>query len=96
MLRVKNKDTNDISYKNSQKDGNEYLNLCITKNNHLVLNFYDHFQKSSFLIQMDLNGSIIQKNKINENTNIGIATDQNTIVCSNNFDINFYELDPIP
>lgn len=93
-LYIIDKDTNDITYKDSQKSGNEYLNLCITKNNHLVLNFYDHSQKSSFLIQMGLDASIIQKNKINGSTNIAIATDQNTIVCSNSFDINFYELNP--
>lgn len=93
-LYIIDKYTNDITYKNSQKGGNEYLSLCITQNNCLVLNFYDHSQKSSFLIQMGLSGSIIQKTKINGSTNIGIATDQNTIIYSNNFDINFYDLNP--
>lgn len=89
-LYIIDKETKDVVYEDYVKNGSEYTNVCITDKNTIVLDLYDHEEKSSFLVQQTKEGSTIHKEKINGITTFGIATNEDQIALSTNFEVNFY------
>ncbi|WEV50211.1 hypothetical protein OZX61_12750 (plasmid) [Acinetobacter sp. ESL0695] len=89
-LYILDKETKDIIYEDYVRDGSEYTNVCITDKNTIILDLYDHEEKSSFLVQQTKEGSTIHKEKINGITTFGIATNEDKIALSTNFEVNFY------
>lgn len=81
-----------VIYRNSVSDGNDYLNCKIIDHNNIVLDYYDHQTRSSYLTVIDSQGTVHSKRRIDGITTYGIATAPKIVALAVNNYVEFVEL----
>lgn len=85
-------DTKKIIHQKTVSAGDDYLNCEVTKNNSLIIDFYDHTAQKSYLTVVNNQGKVLSKRKVEGITTYGMAVDENLVALAVNNYVEFMEL----